>query len=98
MDSKLGGQESKTDLVLRLPGEFVATPQHRLEISMSPISTAVQQVLQARQDATRSQIDMALLGQQLDVQQQTGDAINQMIRDVVNVQKQISNGHIDVRV
>ncbi|EMI44183.1 hypothetical protein [Rhodopirellula sp. SWK7] len=65
---------------------------------MSAIPAPVQQVLQARQDATQTKIDMALLGKQLDVQQGTGDAINQMIREVVDVQKQISSGHIDVRV
>jgi len=65
---------------------------------MSAIPAPVQQVLQARQDATQSKIDMALMGKQLDVQQQTGDALNQMIRDVVDVQKQISRGYIDVRV
>ena len=65
---------------------------------MSSISPAVQNVLQARQDATQIKIDTALLGKQLDVQQQTGDAINRLISDVVDVQKQIANGHIDVRV
>lgn len=65
---------------------------------MSAIPSPVQQVLQARQDATRSKIDMALLGKQLDVQQQTGDAINHMLREIVDVQKQLANGHIDIRV
>ncbi|EMI57845.1 hypothetical protein RSSM_00713 [Rhodopirellula sallentina SM41] len=55
-------------------------------------------MLQARQDATQTKIDTALLGKQLDVQEATGDAINQMVREVVDVQKQLSNGHIDVRV
>lgn len=65
---------------------------------MSAIPSPVQQVLQARQDATRSKIDMALLGKQLDQIQQTGDSLNQMIREVVDVQKQLASGHIDVRV
>ncbi|GAB5513801.1 MULTISPECIES: hypothetical protein [Rhodopirellula] len=65
---------------------------------MSAIPPAVQQVLQARQDATQTQIDVALLGQNLDVQRQTGDAIVQMISEVVDVQKQLASGHIDVRV
>ncbi|SMP49930.1 hypothetical protein SAMN06265222_1039 [Neorhodopirellula lusitana] len=65
---------------------------------MSSISPAVQNVLQARQDAAQIQIDTALMGKQLDVQQQTGDAINQLISEVVDVQKQLANGHIDVRV
>ncbi|MCC9642769.1 hypothetical protein LOC71_10830 [Rhodopirellula sp. JC740] len=65
---------------------------------MNAIPPAVQQVLQARQDATQTQIDVALLGQNLDVQKQTGDAIVQMISEVVDVQKQLASGHIDVRV
>ena len=65
---------------------------------MSAIPPAVQQVLQARQDATQTQIDVALLGQNLDVQRQTGDAIVQMISEVVDVQKQLASCHIDVRV
>lgn len=65
---------------------------------MSAIPPAVQQVLQARQDATQTQIDVALLGQNLDVQRQTGDAIVQMISEVVDVQKQLASGYIDVRV
>ncbi|EMB18739.1 MAG: hypothetical protein CMM00_00855 [Rhodopirellula sp.] len=67
-------------------------------LTMSAIPPAVQQVLQARQDATQTQIDVALLGQNLDVQRQTGDAIVQMISEVVDVQKQLASGHIDVRV
>lgn len=66
-------------------------------LMMSPIPAPVQQVLKARQDSTQSKIDMALLGKQLDVQKQTGDAINQMIREVADVQKQLAGGHIDIR-
>ena len=73
------------------------TPPHQPAI-MSAISAPIQQVLQARQDATNAKIDMALLGKQLDVQKQTGDAINQMIKQVVDVQKQLASGHLDVRV
>ncbi|MEM1227188.1 MAG: hypothetical protein AAGJ40_15925 [Planctomycetota bacterium] len=65
---------------------------------MTEISAAIQPVLQAKYDSTRSQIDLALLGQTLDAQRQTGDAINQLIRDVVVLQEQISKGHIDIRV
>lgn len=65
---------------------------------MSAIPAPVQQVLQARQDSMNAKIDMALLGKQLDVQKQTGDAINQMVKQIVDVQKQLASGHIDVRV
>lgn len=65
---------------------------------MSSLSPAVTQTLQARQDAMRTKIDVALLGQQLDVQQETGHIINEMVRQVVEVQKQLAAGHIDVRV
>jgi len=65
---------------------------------MSSISPAVAAVLQARQDATNQQIDIALLGKQLDVQQAVGDSINQLLKESVDIQKQLAAGHIDVRV
>ncbi|MEM9365046.1 MAG: hypothetical protein AAGD07_03550 [Planctomycetota bacterium] len=65
---------------------------------MSPISPPVKAVLEARQDATRTKIDIALLGQNLDNQQETGDLINQMVQQAGELQKQLSSGHIDVRV
>jgi len=65
---------------------------------MSSISTAVQPVLQAHRDATQAKIDAALLGKQINVLQETGDAIRQMIGQIQSVQKQLESGHIDVRV
>lgn len=65
---------------------------------MSSISTAVQSVLQARRDATQTKIDAALLGKQISVLQETGDAIKQMIGQIQSVQKQLESGHIDIRV
>jgi hypothetical protein len=65
---------------------------------MSAIPSPVQQVLQARQQATVQKVDMAVVGKQLDAQKQTGDAINAMLEQAVNVQKQIASGHLDVRV
>lgn len=65
---------------------------------MSPIPAPVQQVLQARQQATLQKVDVAVAGKQMDAQKQTGDAINAMLEQVVDVQKQIAKGHLDVRV
>ncbi|MEM6365155.1 MAG: hypothetical protein AAF539_00845 [Planctomycetota bacterium] len=65
---------------------------------MSHISSAIRPVLQAQQDATRTKIDIALLGQSLDSQREIGDAVNQLIQDVADLQKQLRGGHIDVRV
>lgn len=65
---------------------------------MTTLSPAVTKTLEAQKDAMASKINVALLGQQLDAQQEIGDAINQMVKQVVDVQKQLANGHIDVRV
>ncbi|MEM9588041.1 MAG: YjfB family protein [Planctomycetota bacterium] len=65
---------------------------------MSAIPPAVQQVLTARNEATHQQIDTAVLKKTLDNQQQTGDAINQLLEQAVTVQKQLSQGRLDVRV
>ena len=64
---------------------------------MSGIDPAVSQVLLARDHAQRQQIDMALLAKGLDSQKQIGDSINALIEQVVDVQKQISAGYLDVR-
>jgi hypothetical protein len=65
---------------------------------MSSIPAPVRQVLQARNDATRQQINTALMRKSMDVQQQTGEAINALIEQAVQVQRQIADGHIDVKV
>ncbi|TWU55461.1 putative motility protein [Rubripirellula reticaptiva] len=65
---------------------------------MSSIPAPVQQVLQARDQAMAQKIDMAVARKALDSQKQTGDAIVSMLEQNVNVQKQIANGHLDVRV
>ena len=65
---------------------------------MSSIPGPIQQVLQARQDAGRQQIDTALLRKGLDTQKQTGDAINALLEQAVEVQRQLADGHIDVKV
>jgi len=63
---------------------------------MSSIPAPVRQVLQAQNDATRQQINTALLRKSLDNQKQTGDAINALLEQAVEVQRQISDGHLDV--
>ena len=65
---------------------------------MSAIPPAVSQVLQAKNDAARQQIDYALLGKQLEAQKQAGESLNQMLEQAAVAQKQIAAGHLDVRV
>ena len=65
---------------------------------MSSIPAPVQQVLQARNDAMRQKIDVAILKKSLDSQKQSGDAINELLSQTVKAQRQIANGYLDVRV
>lgn len=65
---------------------------------MTSIPAPVQQVLQARADANAQQVNTAVLKKSLDTQKQTGDAINELLSQAVDVQKQLASGHIDVRV
>jgi hypothetical protein len=67
-------------------------------IAMSSIPAPVQQALQARNDATQQQVATAVVRKSLDVQKQTGDAINALLEQAVNVQRQIADGHLDVKV
>ena len=64
---------------------------------MSSIPAPVRQVLQAQNDATRQQINTAVLRKSLDNQKQTGDAINALLEQAVEVQRQIADGHLDVK-
>ncbi|EMI18879.1 hypothetical protein RMSM_04199 [Rhodopirellula maiorica SM1] len=65
---------------------------------MSSIHPAVASVLNARNDATQQQVQMAVIAKGLDAQEQSGDAINALLEQAKQVQTQIANGHIDVRV
>jgi hypothetical protein len=65
---------------------------------MSSIPAPVRQVLAAQNDATNQQINTALLRKGLDAQQQAGDAINALLEQTVELQKQFASGHIDVKV
>ncbi len=65
---------------------------------MSNIPPAVSQLLQARTDATRQEIDIALIAKNLDAQKQAGDAVNALLQQAANMQQQLNDGHIDVRL
>jgi hypothetical protein len=65
---------------------------------MSSIPAPLRQVLAAQNDATNQQINTALLRKGLDAQQQAGDAINALLEQTVELQKQFASGHIDVKV
>ena len=65
---------------------------------MSSIPNAVTQVLRSREAAAAQQVQMALLRKRLDTQQQTGEAINQLIEQAVEIQRQLSENRLDIRV
>jgi hypothetical protein len=65
---------------------------------MTSISTPVAQVLAAQQDATKQQINTALLRKGLETQKQTGEAINALLEQAADLQKQLASGRIDVQV
>ena len=65
---------------------------------MSSIPAPVSQALQARNDAIQQQINTALLPKNLDAQKQSGDAINALLAQAVEIQRQLADGHLDVQV
>jgi len=65
---------------------------------MSCIHPAVTSVLNARNDANEQKVQMTLLAKQLDTQKQAGDAINSMLEQAKQVQTQLADGHLDVKV
>ena len=65
---------------------------------MSSIPAPVRQVLAAQHNATNQQINTAMLRKGLDAQQHAGDAINALLEQTVELQKQFASGHIDVKV
>jgi hypothetical protein len=73
-------------------------PFNKGTMAMSSIPAPVRQVLAAQDQATNLKIDTAVLRKSLDSQQQTGDAINQLLQQAANLQKQLASGHIDVKV
>ena len=65
---------------------------------MSSIPAPVQQVLQARSHSLDLKIDTAVAKKTIDAQQQAGDAVNALLEQAVQVQTQIANGYLDVKV
>lgn len=48
--------------------------------------------------ATLQQINTALIRKSLDVQEQNGEAINALLEQTVEIQRQLANGYLDIRV
>jgi len=65
---------------------------------MSSIQATGSPTSQAATIQTLQQINTALMRKSLDVQEQTGEAINHLLQQAIEVQKQISKGYLDVRV
>ena len=65
---------------------------------MSSIPPAVSRVLQAKQQATAQQIETALLKKNLDAGRQQADAINALLQQAAELQAQLVDGHLDIRV
>ena len=65
---------------------------------MSSIPPAISEALTAQREAGNLKIAYAVAGKQLDAQRAAGDAVNQLLEATVQAQKQIANGHLDVKV
>lgn len=65
---------------------------------MTPISSASSQIRAAQNENMRQQIDTAVTRKQLDHQQLVGDAMNQLLEQSVDWQRQLAAGRIDVRI
>jgi len=65
---------------------------------MNAIPAPVQQVLLARQDAANQEVQFALARKSLDVQHQTGNALNAMLQQTALAARQISEGYLDVKI
>ena len=75
---------------------IVLSPKSR--ISMSAITGPVADQLIAQRANIAQKIDVAIVRKQLDVQQQTGQTINQLIEQTAVATKQIREGYLDVKV
>ena len=64
---------------------------------MSSIPAPAQQVIAAQRAASRQQIDLALIRKGLDAEQQSGAAINALLEQTVELQRQLAAGHIDIK-
>lgn len=65
---------------------------------MSAITGPVADQLIAQRANIAQKIDVAIVRKQLDVQQQTGQTINQLIEQTAVATKQIREGYLDVKV
>lgn len=65
---------------------------------MSSIPPAVRQAVAANNEALQQQVNTAIARKALDAQQQTGDAVNQLLEQATQLQKQLAAGRIDVKV
>lgn len=81
---------------LALLGESPGPNRNRFVMPSLP--SVAQQAINVRQQATQQKIDVALARKSLDVQQQTGDAINELLQQAAILQQQLAEGRIDVRV
>lgn len=68
--------------------------------SIGSVPPNVSKILQVAADKaeTQSQIAYAVAGKQVQASKQAGEAVLQMIDQAANVQSQLANGRLDVRV
>ena len=62
--------------------------------SIEPVTEA----LYAQRAATSQKIEVAIAAKAQDVTRQAGEVANSLLEQVVEAQKQIARGHLDVRV
>lgn len=62
------------------------------------IDPVISQALRANHQAAMQKVDMTVAKKQLDVQKQTGEAINSLVEQTALAAKQISEGYLDVQV
>ena len=66
---------------------------------ISPVPTPVQLLhSQAQQQATRQSIDIALVKKSLDTQRNAGEAVNLLLEQAADLQRQFAGRHLDVKV
>jgi hypothetical protein len=69
----------------------------RIWTVMSSIQASAGNSSQLAQIVTMQQINISLMRKSLDVQKQTGDAINSLLEQAVEIQRQLANGHLDIK-
>jgi hypothetical protein len=68
--------------------------------SVGGVSPAITQLIEAvgEKAQTDSKIAYAIVGKQLQASRQSGEAAVHLIEQVVDLQRQLSKGHLDVQV